>query len=262
MRVAIGRRTLLGMTWTTLAACALAACATTPVLKPEPGAAIAPGTKQVVQANVSGVQVLVAGDAWKGDPSDLGKLFTPVKVTIVNQSGMTVRVSYADFSLTGSSGFKYAAIPPMSAKGYISLEPRHDTLRIQLALYQPSASSDLAGKVLLAEWVYPYEHDHFFVAPHFAPYYPGWGVWPYGYSYDPLYYEALYGYWPEKLPTQDMLSQALPEGAIQSGGKIAGFVYFQGVGDRESRVAFAMNLVDATNGQSIGQVSIPFEVSK
>jgi hypothetical protein len=59
-----------------------------------------------------------------------------------------------------------------------------------------------------------------------------------------------------------MLSQALPEGAIQSGGKIAGFVYFQSVADRESRVTFAMNLVDATNGQSFGQISIPFEVSK
>src|SRR5215510_14781707 len=88
---------------------ALGACATVPVLKPAPSDTIAPGTKQVVQTSDSGVQLLVAGDAWKGDPPDLGKLFVPVMVTIVNQSAMAVRVSYADFSLSGSSGFKYTA---------------------------------------------------------------------------------------------------------------------------------------------------------
>jgi hypothetical protein len=239
-------------------------------LKPEPGDTIAPGTKNVVQANVSGVQVLVAGNAWKGDPPDLGTLFTPVKVTIDNQSGKTLRVSYADFNLDGSSGFKYAAIPPMSAKGRISQAPREPRLRTQLALYepatsrlyQPAMSTDLSARVRLAAWEHPYEHDHFFVAPHFADYYPGWGVWPGAYPFDPLYYDSLYAYWPEKLPTQDMLSQAMPEGAIQSGGRVSGFVYFQGVGNRESSVAFSMNLVDATGGQSSGQVNIPFQVSK
>jgi len=253
---------------------ALGACATVPVLKPAPADTIAPGTKQVVQASDSGVQLLVAGDAWKGDPSDLGKLFAPVKVNIVNQSGKVLRVSYADFSLSGSSGFRYAAIPPMNAKGRIGLAPSRGSRRAQLALYQPPTrrvalafyepgmSVNLSERLVLAQWEHAYEHDHFFVAPHYAGWYPGWGVWPGAYPYDPLYYNNLYAYWPEKLPTQDMLSQALPEGAVQNGGTIGGFVYFQGVGDRESSVTFAMNLVDATDGQSFGQVSIPFEVSK
>jgi hypothetical protein len=215
-----------------------------------------------VQANASGVQVLVDGSAWKGDPPDLGTLFTPVKVTIANQSGKTLRVSYADFSLSGSSGFKYSAIPPMSAKGQISEAPSHDRLRTQLAFFEPSAGSGMEGKVQLAQFEHRYEHDHFLVAPHYSDFYPGWGVWPGAYPYDPFFYDNLYASWPEKLPTQDMLSQGLPEGAVQNGGKVAGFVYFQGVGNRESAVTFAMSLVDATTGQSFGQLGIPFTVSK
>jgi hypothetical protein len=254
--IAVVRRTLLG-----LSSVALTACATTPVLKPEPGDSIAPGTK-LVQTDVSGVQLQVGGDSWKGDPPNLGTLFTPVKVSIVNQSGKALRVSYADFSLNGSSGFKYSAIPPMSAKGQISQAPSQNGLRTQLALYQPLDSSDLSGRVMLAGWSHHYDHDHFYIAPHYSSFYPGWGVWPYAYPYDPLYYDSLYANWPEQLPTQDMLSEGLPEGVVQNGGKVSGFVYFQSVAKRESSVTFTMNLVDATNNQSFGQVTIPFEVSK
>jgi hypothetical protein len=116
--------------------------------------------------------------------------------------------------------------------------------------------------VQLAAWEHGFDHDRFMVAPHFAAFYPGWEAWPYAYPYDPFYYDSLYAYWPEQLPTQDMLSKALPEGAVQDNGKVAGFIYFQGVGNRESSVTFAMNLVDPSNGQSLGQVSIPFAVSK
>ncbi len=261
IRVSVVRRILMGLL---LGSVGMAACATTPVLKPEPGDALAPGKQNVVQANVAGVLVLVGGDAWKGDPADLGQLFTPVMVTIENHSGHTVRVSYADFSLTGSSGFKSAAIPPVKAKGQIGrADPSSRKFPIQLAVYDlAQGRADLSGRVQLVAWAHHFDHDRFMVAPHFAPYYPGWETWPYAYPYDPFYYDNLYAYWPEQLPTQDMLSKALPEGAVQDNGKVAGFVYFQGVGKRESSVTFAMNLVDATNGQSLGQVSIPFAVSK
>jgi hypothetical protein len=59
-----------------------------------------------------------------------------------------------------------------------------------------------------------------------------------------------------------MLAEALPEGVVQEGGKVSGFLYFEGVANRESRVEFVMNLVDASNGENFGQVSIPFAVSK
>ncbi len=263
IRVSVVRRTLLGLV---LGSLGMAACATTPVLKPEPGDTLAPGTQNVVQADVAGVRVLVAGNAWQGDPADLGQLFTPVMVTIENNSGKTVRVSYADFNLNGSTGFKYAAIPPIKAQGQIGwADPSSSKIPIRLAVYEPvPGRAELSDRVQLVAWAgeHRFDHDRFMVAPHFSSFYPGWQAWPYSYPYDPFFYNSLYAYWPEQLPTQDMLSKALPEGAVQNNGKVSGFVYFQSVAKRESSVTFAMNLVDATNGQSFGQVSAPFAVSK
>lgn len=214
---------------------ALVACAHSPVLKPEQSVARAPGTQNVAMAEVSGVRVLVSGDAWKGDPANLAEVFTPVHLTIENHSGKALRISYADFTLSGSSGFRYAAIPPLSAQGTVTavvpVPPR-------------------------------FYYDRFFIAEHYWHYYPGLSRWTYPFPYDPWYFDRYYGFWPEPLPTRDMLAEALPEGAIQDGGRVAGFVYFQSVAKRESRVNFEMNLVDASSGQSFGRVSIPFDVRK
>jgi len=261
-RVSVVRRTLMGLL---LGSVGMIGCATTPVLKPAPGDTLAPGTQSTVQADVAGVVVLIDGNAWKGDPTNLGELFTPVLVTIQNNSGKSVRVSYPDFNLSSSTGFTSAAIPPIKAKGQISrLDLSSSKLHVQLALYEPDrpGQGGLSGRVRLAAFEHGFAHDRFMVAPHFANFYPGWEAWPYSYPYDPFYYDSLYASWPEKLPTQDMLSKALPEGVVQNNGKISGFVYFKGVGNQESTVTFGMNLADATNGQSIGQVSVPFAVSK
>jgi hypothetical protein len=260
IRIFSVRRTLVGLL---LGSLGMAGCASVPVLKPAPGDALAPGTQNVAQADAAGVRVLVAGNAWKGDPADLGQLFTPVLVTVENHSGKAVRVSYADFNLNGATGFKYAAIPPMSAKGQIGrADPSSGQAPIRLAGYEPAGKADLSDRVQLARFEHRFDHDRFMIAPHYAGFYPGWEAWPYGYPYDPFFYDNLYTNWPEKLPTQDMLSKALPEGVVQDNGKVSGFVYFQGVGQRESSVTFAMNLVDATSGQALGQLSIPFSVSK
>lgn len=257
----VRRRTLAGLllVWS-----GMAACVHVPVLKPEPGDALAPGKPNIALADVAGVRVSVAGDAWKGDPPNLGELFTPVQVSIENHSGKVVRVSYNDFSLSGGSGFRYSAIPPMSAKGQINRAAASPpNISIEPALYAPASSNaGLARQIQLVAWVPRYYHRGFFIAPHYSYYYPGFAPWPYAYPYDPFYYDRLYAYWPERLPTQEMLSEALPEGAVQNDGQVTGFLYFQGVGKRESRVTFQMNLVDTNNGQSFGQVSIPFAVRK
>ena len=59
-----------------------------------------------------------------------------------------------------------------------------------------------------------------------------------------------------------MLSEALPEGVVQDGGSVSGFVYFQSVTGRESAVQFEMNLVDASGGEAFGVIAIPFQTAK
>lgn len=44
------------------------------------------------------------------------------------------------------------------------------------------------------------------------------------------------------------------------GGRVDGFVYFQGVQRREERVRFDMRLVDGNTGQPVGEAIIPLRV--
>jgi hypothetical protein len=149
----------------------------------------------------------VARDSWKGDPEDLGSLFTPVRVAIQNHSWKPLRISYWDFSLSGASGFQYAAVPPIKARGTVSAR-------------NPPSSASLRP----AEW----EHDPF-------------------------------ANWPERPRAQDMLSEALPEGVVEDGRRVAGVVYFESVCGRESAVEFEMTLVDSSDGVTFGRVAIPFQ---
>jgi hypothetical protein len=230
------RRSIAAM----LSVFALEACVHEKVLEPAAGAALAPGRPDVAEDSVAGVTVKVSGDSWKGDPGDLGTLFTPVRVTLENHSGKTLRVSYPDFTLAGGGGFHYAAIPPLKAQG---------TLGMGEAPPYPSLEH--------AQW----EHRGFYVAPHYSYLYPSLVPWPGIFAYDPFYYDDFYARWPERLPTQDMVSEALPEGAVQDGGSVAGFVYFQSVTGRESAVQFELNLVDASGGQTFGVAAIPFRTT-
>ena len=100
------------------------------------------------------------------------------------------------------------------------------------------------------------------VASHYSYLYPGLDAWPGVFAYDPLYYDSIYSRWPERLPTQDMISEALPEGVVQDGGSVSGFVYFQSVTGRESVEQFEMNLVDASGGQTFGVIAIPFQTAQ
>jgi len=57
-----------------------------------------------------------------------------------------------------------------------------------------------------------------------------------------------------------MLKQALPEGTLAPGGSISGFLYFQGITERERQVTLQARLVDAETGEKFGELGIPFEV--
>jgi len=208
-----------------IAAFALEACVDQRVLEPAAGAPLAQGRQNVAETAAAGVIVRVTGDSWKGDPPGLGILFTPVRVTIENHSGKTLRIGHRDFSLSGSSGFHYVAKAPIKAHGTLS---------------GPGLTSAASQ-------------------PHSALVYPPVDAWPAGVAYAPMYYDGFDAKWPEKLPTQEMLSQALPEGALADGGAIAGFVYFQSVTGRESAVEFEMTLVNEIDGQTFGRVTIPFQ---
>jgi hypothetical protein len=233
-----------------LAVATCVACAHEPELKPAPDAKVLPGRKDVAMQTVAGVRVEVAGDAWKGNPSNLAEVLIPVRVSIENQSGRPLRLRYSEFTLIGENGFHYSVLPPFQIRGAVG-------------------SSAAPGQIVPAAAASPpppirprFLHRGFWVAPPLARFYVGLPPWPDPFLYDPFYYDRWYVSWPVELPTRDMLEQALPEGVVENGGAVSGFLYFDPSARRENRVVFEMQLVDARDGSGFGKIDIPFLVKK
>jgi hypothetical protein len=54
-----------------------------------------------------------------------------------------------------------------------------------------------------------------------------------------------------------MLDRALPDGVVEPGGRVGGFLYFQRL-ERPGPFTFSVDLVDAKTGQRFGAITIPF----
>lgn len=271
----------------------LGACAHQNVLIPAPGAALASDGGATGKAG--GVRIDVRGDAWKGDPKNLGDFLTPVLVEISNDSDRPVQVRYSDFGLVGQSGFRYAALPPFKPMGtaYGSLEGEGTAKESGQWKAPPLPDAEAAGAGPEAKAVGERErrtaslppdaeaigvgargaghpappplhvaHRHFFVAPYQAPYYGYFSPWPYPFGFDSLYWGQYYYAWVEPLPTPTMMNDALPEGVLEPGGSIGGFVYFQNVTPREGRVTFVAHLVDAKTQEPVGAIEVPLATAR
>jgi hypothetical protein len=228
-------------------------CVHEPELQPVPASNVAV-SDHAAQEEVAGVRVEAVGK-WNGDPADLTRILAPVGVTIENHSGHPLRVRYEDFALVARNGFRYAALPPFRVRAAVGWNDAMPRFRLAAAH---------AGRPAVHPMAQPhFSHRGFYVAPHFAWIYPGFAPWPYGpWAYDPLYYDRWYGYWPEPLPSEDMLEQALPEGAVGNGGSVSGYVYFQTPETRDEQLEFEMTLVDANTGDEFGTIEIPFVVQQ
>lgn len=198
------------------------------------------GHRMAAVAEQQGVHLLADGDAWRGYPSDLESRLTPIYVRLENGSGRPLRLSYTDFSLVGqTSHFRYTALPPLSPHSQGS------TRRIEPSSWQVGVGYGWGlgwgwGPYWGWGWGYPY------VGGPYGPYYP----YAWGYPYE------------VPLPTEDMLTRALPEGELDPGGALDGFLYFQGVIRRESAVSLQVRLVDARTNEPFGTLDIPFQVHK
>jgi len=227
---------------------------TEPALVPAPEAFRPTGTKDLAAVEVAGVRLWASGDAWHGVPARLEQVLTPVRVTVENHSGHPIRVAYRDFSLLGSTGFHYAALPPFSLQGTAVSSAALPGAWVPAA-YHPASRGPAAP-------LRPrFESRQFRLArPYLGFYGPGFEPWPFAWDWDPLYYGRWYASWPQPLPSQDMLEQALPEGVVDDGGRVSGFVYFQQTTKHESQVQLQFQAQDAQTGQVLGTGSVPFVV--
>lgn len=229
-------------------------CAT-PALVPAPEATRAAGRPKVAVDEVAGVRLSADGGAWKGSPAELPTILTPIRVVVENRSGHPLRVAYRDFSLLGEdSGFRYAALPPFSIQGTISSAAAPGAV---LPAAYPPASPVRPPRVLNPAW----ESRRFLLARPYLGFYRGLSPWPYGWDWDLAYHGHWFPEWPTQLPTEDMLNKALPEGVVEDGGHIAGFIYFQRT-RQDGEVQLQFQLTDAQSGEQIGTASVPFIVRR
>jgi hypothetical protein len=216
-------------------------------------------------ADDQGVHLLADGNAWKGYPSDLERRLTPIYVRLENGSGRPLRLSYTDFSLVGqTSRFRYTAIPPLSPRTpSVSSSPENEKggeqnggEGVQRGMGYIEPTSWHVGVSGWYGWGWGLGWG-------WGPYW-GWGspfVGAPWYGYGPYPYSWGYSY-EVPLPTEDMLTRALPDGVLEPGGALDGFLYFQGVIRRENAVSLQVQLVDARTNEHFGTLDIPFQVHK
>jgi hypothetical protein len=222
MRAAVRTRVLLSILPLTLLLCA---CQTRGDLRP----AVPPGQQQD-----AGVRLALIMDAWYGDPPNLADAIVPVHVTIENQSPRSLRIRYSELTFVGPI-FDYAPLPPYRLAG------RTMTVKSPDPMLVPRFSS-----------------SGFRVAPQNYPNYPGREVWSGAWKDWPLFYELQYPKWTGALPTVDMIELALPEGVLEPGGRVSGFLYFETLHREAEDPVFEFDLVDARSFLTFGVIRIPF----
>ncbi|QBQ54355.1 hypothetical protein [Nitrosococcus wardiae] len=217
-----------------------AGCTPMADLTPAPAANEVARLQEAAIDRVNGVRLIAQANEWPG-PQPIREEVTPVRVVIDNLSGMPLRLRYSDFALVATDGMRYTALPPYRIEGSV-LEP------VLAGGYTPVADPDFV-------------YDGFTVAPLYGPVYPTLGAYPGTFAYDPFYYDTYGTYWATlPLPTAAMRAWALPEGVLDAGGHLEGFLYFERVPEEQRRVTFRADLVDAQDNRAFGEVRIPFVV--
>jgi hypothetical protein len=208
---------------------ALAACSHEVELRPGAAARTLQDRKDTAVAEAGGVRLTATG-IWKGEPDDLWRAVTPIRVGLENHSGGPVRIEYQDFTLTTPAGVTTKAIPPFAIQRPGVIAP-----------YYPATG--------------------FWVAAPFAPYYPGFPTWSGAFAYDATYFASSYT-WQAPLPSTDMLAKALPVGVLAENGQATGFLYFPRLPPDTRQATLTAVLINAQSGAEVARVTIPFVVTE
>lgn len=190
---------------------------------------------------VLGVEMSAVAARWTG-AVDIARAVTPMLVTIKNEGDQPLSVQYPNFALVSPDGVIYSALPPLQIDSEVGREVGAVTPR---PVDEPA-----------------FNHDRFLLAPYYGRYYPDMRVAASPYNYDPRYYDTYYEYWVDiELPTAQMISLALPDGRLEPGGQVSGWLYFERVDPGEDQLRFRADLVDAATGRKLGEITMPFVVT-
>lgn len=213
----------------------LATCSRGPEL--EPAAAATEIEGDIAYTDAAAVQILAKGDDWEGDRDVLQRI-TPVYLSVHNRGKWPVQLQYSRMSLLDGGGQTYAAVPPFK-------------LEVTTGALASGEQQRVKPRV---------QYERFAVAPFYGSVYAAPPAnasrWE-----SPATYESRYRYWETEAepPDREMLEWALPEGVVEPGGKVSGYVYFQRVPADAARVTLRVELIDARSGARLGVARTFFE---
>ncbi len=194
------------------------------------------GTSATGQAPVTEVHIVATAGAWPSDEV-IENDVTPIKVRIENRSGRPLKVRFRDFTLIGSSGQGYAALPLHN----VLLTGRHPDRK----------------RSLVAVEVPRFGHLDFRIAPGYREIFPGSEAFPGHFGEDREYTEYHSRHWrADRKPTVAMFEHLLPEGVLGAGGFIDGFLYFQQVDPWDRNLRLETVLADADSGEVFGDLTV------
>lgn len=201
------------------------------VLVPASSAKVISGAPKAAFQEAAGVTCSADTGAWPERAARPPDTVVPVKVRVRNRSGKPIRLLAEDFVLTGKSGKKYRPIPvlPLAAEDLPRLNP-------------------------------VYASEKFYVAPRFRAAYPTLEPWSAGLERDQALYDRQFDRWGKQRPTLQMTRMALPEGVLDDGGLISGFLYFESPLDDEDRVTFEADFAPGEGSGTVASIEIPFRV--
>lgn len=192
-------------------------------------AAVAPSTGAVtVEASAPG---------WTGI-YDIDEEVTPLRLTIENGSARPIALRYENLDLVTGDGRTFSALPLYQIEGEVQ-EP---------VVYR---GNPIADPGFVGEGYLP--------APYYRGVYPGYPVYSGPFAYNWGFGNAYRTYYADiPLPTDRMQTLALPEGVLEPGGRVEGWIYFERLPDEVRQAQLRVDLDDARTGRTLNEVRVPF----
>jgi len=199
--------------------------------------------EQSAASDIAPVRIDARPESWPGTKAVEFKI-TPVHVRIENRGESPLLIRYSDFKVLTPTGREFSALPvfPIEAKTRGPVVP--GALPMLTTVAYPPIADPL------------FNYRDFRAAPYLKPVYPTVPVHEGSFPYDQTYSERRASDWQRSdLPDLEMIRRALPEGVLNPGGWVAGWLYFQKFEPLPSGTLVA-SLTEAS-GRTLAPVRIP-----
>jgi hypothetical protein len=203
-------------------------------LVPASSASVVPNAPTAAYSVVEGVRCSANVGAWNGREDEIPSFLVPLKIRIKNDSGRPIRVLYQDFALTGRKGRSYRPVPVLPM--------------------------DVDARKAIPKLIPIYAASKFFVAPGFHDVYATLEPWKAPLERDEELYDRLFRRWGDRRPPLDVLRAALPEGVLDDGGVVTGYLFFESPLDKESRVSLEATFGGGDGQTTVASIEIPFKI--